>query len=65
MFMYVQCKMYIQLILRWRSYNKVIRIENVPETEEFRVNALAKIKAKMEEGGGITNSVALQEIESF
>ena len=32
-FMYVQCKMYIQLILRWRSYNKVIRIENVPETE--------------------------------
>jgi E3 ubiquitin-protein ligase MARCH1/8 len=64
-FMYVQCKMYVQLILRWRSFNKVIQIENVPESEEFRINALAKIKAKMEEGGGVTNTVALQEVESF
>ncbi|KAK7113807.1 E3 ubiquitin-protein ligase MARCHF8-like isoform X2 [Littorina saxatilis] len=64
-FMYVQCKMYIQLVLRWRSYNKVIRIENVPESEEFRINAVAKIKTRMEEGGGVTNSVAMQEIESF
>lgn len=63
-FMYVQCKMYVQLVLRWRSYNKVIHIENVPETEEFRINAVAKIKAKVEEGG-ITNTVALQEVESF
>lgn len=62
-FMYVQCKMYIQLLLRWRTYNRVIQVENVPETEEFRVNALAKIKAKMEETGGITNSVALREVE--
>lgn len=60
-FMYVQCKMYVQLILRWKSYNKVIHIENVPETEEFRINAVARIKAKVEEGG-ITNAVALQDV---
>jgi hypothetical protein len=51
--------------LRWRSFNKVIQVENVPESEEFRINALAKIKAKMEEEGGVTNTVALQEVESF
>lgn len=64
-FMYVQCKTYVQLVVRWRSFNKVIQVEKMPETEEFRANALAKIKAKLEEGGGITNSVALQEVESF
>ena len=63
--MYVQCKMYIQLVMRWCAYNKVIQVENIPETEEFRINALAKIKAKTEESGGVTNSVALQEVESF
>lgn len=63
-FMYVQCKMYIHLVMRWRAYNKVIQIDNVPETEEFRINAVAKIKAKSEEGG-MTNAVALQDVESL
>ena len=30
-FMYVQCKMYVQLCRRWRAYNRVIYIQNVPE----------------------------------
>lgn len=63
-FMYVQCKMYIHLVMRWRAYNKVIQIDNVPETEEFRISAVAKIKAKSEEGG-MTNAVALQDVESL
>lgn len=48
-FMYVQCRMYMQLVLRWRSYNKAIKILNIPETEEFRLNAIANLKAKKEE----------------
>lgn len=53
-FMYIQCKLYIKLISRWRSYNKVLHIENIPSSEEFRKSALEKIKAKVEadsEGG--------------
>lgn len=30
-FMYVQCKMYVQLCKRWRAYNRVIYIQNLPE----------------------------------
>ena len=30
-FMYVQCKMYVQLCRRWRAYNRVIYIQNCPE----------------------------------
>ena len=30
-FMYVQCKMYVQLCKRWRAYNRVIFIQNCPE----------------------------------
>ena len=29
-FMYVQCKMYVQLCRRWRAYNRVIFIQNCP-----------------------------------
>jgi E3 ubiquitin-protein ligase MARCH1/8 len=31
-FMYVQCKMYVQLFRRWKAYNKVIFVQNCPET---------------------------------
>ncbi|XP_064097483.1 E3 ubiquitin-protein ligase MARCHF8-like, partial [Macrobrachium nipponense] len=30
-FMYVQCKMYVQLCKRWRAFNRVIYVQNVPE----------------------------------
>lgn len=30
-FMYVQCKMYVNLCHRWRAYNRVIYIENIYE----------------------------------
>lgn len=29
-FMYVQCKMYVQLCRRWRAYNRVIYIQHCP-----------------------------------
>ncbi len=29
-FMYVQCKMYVQLCRRWRAFNRVIYIQNCP-----------------------------------
>lgn len=29
-FMYVQCKMYVQLCKRWRAYNRVIYVESCP-----------------------------------
>lgn len=29
-FMYVQCKMYIQLCQRWRAYNRIIYVQNCP-----------------------------------
>lgn len=30
-FMYVQCKMYVQLCKRWRAFNRVIYVQNAPE----------------------------------
>lgn len=30
-FMYVQCKMYVQLFRRWRAYNRIIYVQNVPK----------------------------------
>lgn len=35
-FMYIQCKMYVQLCMRWRRYNRVIIIQ--PITEELVLN---------------------------
>lgn len=35
-FMYIQCKMYVQLCMRWRRYNRVIIIQ--PITEEMLLN---------------------------
>lgn len=40
-FMYIQCKMYIQLCNRWRQYNRVIIIQ--PITEEILKNSKRKI----------------------
>ena len=33
-FMYVQCKMYVQLCRRWRAYNRVIYIQSTPDNEQ-------------------------------
>lgn len=30
-FIYVQCKMYVQLFRRWKAYNKIIFVQNCPE----------------------------------
>jgi len=35
-FMYVQCKMYIQLCQRWRAYNRVIYVQDCPMTACIR-----------------------------
>ncbi len=37
-FMYVQCKMYVQLCRRWRAYNRVIYIQNCPEKKKKPLN---------------------------
>lgn len=36
-FMYVQCKMYVQLCKRWRAYNRVIHIQNCPEKSGMKI----------------------------
>lgn len=40
-FMYIQCKLYIQLCIRWRQYNRVIIIQ--PITDEILKNSKKKI----------------------
>lgn len=64
-FMYVQCKMYLQLCLRWRQFNKLINIENAPEDPQLRTEAAAKIKSRSNDQGGVVNTVAIQEVDSF
>lgn len=43
-FMYIQCKMYFQLCIRWRQYNRVIIIQ--PITEEILKNSRKKLGEK-------------------
>ncbi|XP_067672437.1 E3 ubiquitin-protein ligase MARCHF1-like [Haliotis asinina] len=66
-FMYVQCKMYVQLCLRWRTFNRVIHIENAPEDEEVRAQLAARIKESTseQEEGGLTNTAAFNDLEMF
>ena len=42
-FMYIQCKMYFQLCLRWRQYNRVIVIQ--PISEEALKNSRRRLFA--------------------
>jgi E3 ubiquitin-protein ligase MARCH1/8 len=49
-FMYIQCKMYFQLCLRWRQYNRVIIIQ--PITDEILKNSKKKLLMAGENGGG-------------
>ncbi|XP_074647464.1 E3 ubiquitin-protein ligase MARCHF8-like isoform X2 [Tubulanus polymorphus] len=65
-FMYVQCKMYMQLCRRWRAYNRVIYIENCPEgtkpaANDHTVDFLKKIAASpaaAAAGGGVGGATA-------
>ncbi|KFM79618.1 E3 ubiquitin-protein ligase MARCH8, partial [Stegodyphus mimosarum] len=56
-FMYVQCKMYVQLFKRWRAFNRIIYVQNAPEkccqqqavysaATELSANMLAKSEEK-------------------
>lgn len=62
-FMYVQCKMYVRLCRKWKAYNRMITVENVPD--EVRVKAIAtytspekaKIAQEEREGGIINESL--------
>ena len=46
-FMYIQCKMYFQLCLRWRLYNRVIIIQ--PITEEYIKNSKKKYSERQQQ----------------
>lgn len=53
-FMYVQCKMYLSLCKKWRTYNKVILVSSISETQRDKANheGIAKMtekQARMEE----------------
>ncbi len=36
-FMYVQCKMYVQLCRRWKAYNRVIFIQDCPPSKSIKI----------------------------
>lgn len=48
-FMYVQCKMYLTLCRKWRTYNKVIIVESISESEREVVNQAGLIKLREKE----------------
>ncbi|MPC30468.1 E3 ubiquitin-protein ligase MARCH8 [Portunus trituberculatus] len=53
-FMYVQCKMYVQLCKRWRAFNRVIYVQNAPEKVPLseRDRADLQREAAQQCGGG-------------
>lgn len=55
-FMYVQCKMYVQLCRRWRAYNRVIYIQNCPEKRRRKSSEDKKEKEKDGAVGGTNNT---------
>lgn len=55
-FMYIQCKMYVQLCMRWRRYNRVIIIQ--PITEELLLNNTNMRRAGGGGGGANVNSAS-------
>lgn len=44
-FMYVQCKMYVQLLRRWRAFNRIIYVQNAPEKGAQQQQAQAVFSA--------------------
>ncbi|KAL5018899.1 hypothetical protein ScPMuIL_004621 [Solemya velum] len=57
-FMYVQCKMYIRLCRKWKTYNRVIYIESVPEDQRVKVIDGGNVIAKNRD-----NAMVLQDME--
>lgn len=47
-FMYVQCKMYLTLCKKWRTYNKVILVSSISEATRDKANheGIAKMTEK-------------------
>ncbi|KAK3090299.1 hypothetical protein FSP39_010744 [Pinctada imbricata] len=55
-FMYVQCKMYYRLCMKWKTFNRTIMVENVPEEERIKTVYKSPEKRKIEEEErGISN----------
>ncbi|XP_060047709.1 E3 ubiquitin-protein ligase MARCHF8 isoform X3 [Erinaceus europaeus] len=59
LFMYVQCKVYVQLWKRLKAYNRVIYVQNCPETSKktvFEKPALTEPNFENKDGCGIPHS---------
>nr|XP_044993116.1 E3 ubiquitin-protein ligase MARCHF8 isoform X2 [Jaculus jaculus] len=59
LFMYVQCKVYLQLWKRLKAYNRVIYVQNCPETCKkniFEKSALTEPNFENKEGRGMCHS---------
>ncbi|XP_017448136.1 E3 ubiquitin-protein ligase MARCHF8 isoform X2 [Rattus norvegicus] len=59
LFMYVQCKVYLQLWKRLKAYNRVIYVQNCPETSKkniFEKSALTEPTLENKEGHGMCHS---------
>lgn len=59
LFMYVQCKVYVQLWKRLKAYNRVIYVQNCPETSKkniFEKSALTEPNFENKDGRGICHS---------
>jgi len=47
-FMYVQCKMYVQLCRRWRAYNRVIYVQDCSSRPSHRTSSSGRKAASAE-----------------
>ncbi|KAM6157104.1 E3 ubiquitin-protein ligase MARCHF8 isoform 1-T1 [Erethizon dorsatum] len=59
LFMYVQCKVYLQLWKRLKAYNRVIYVQNCPETSKkniFEKSALTEPNFGNKDGHGLCHS---------
>ncbi|XP_019809606.2 E3 ubiquitin-protein ligase MARCHF8 isoform X1 [Bos indicus] len=59
LFMYVQCKVYVQLWRRLKAYNRVIYVQNCPETSKrniFEKPALPEPNFESKDGRGVCHS---------
>ncbi|XP_037353411.1 E3 ubiquitin-protein ligase MARCHF8 isoform X2 [Talpa occidentalis] len=59
LFMYVQCRVYVQLWKRLKAYNRVIYVQNCPETSKkniFEKSALTEFNFENKDGRGLCHS---------
>ncbi|XP_045615787.1 E3 ubiquitin-protein ligase MARCHF4 isoform X3 [Procambarus clarkii] len=64
-FMYVQCKMYVQLCKKWRAFNRVIYVQNAPEKVPLSERDRAEVQRDTgpQYGSGKDNCSASHESE--